>query len=1152
MSTTDDVQQPTAKYSARELAEALQQFAPTEEQAAIIESPQGPLLVVAGAGAGKTETMAARVVWLVANGFCRPSEVLGLTFTRKAAQQLASRIRARLRTLAGTPLIRDLDPSGELQTLVESESPTVLTYDAYAGHLVREYGLLLPVEPSARMIQQTEYYQLIDRVLSDYPHTFTDDNSRETWLERVYNLSDEMDSHLISVEDLRGANADFQKFLDGVAAADGGVLKNDTIRDAVKATTQREELINLVERLWAEMDARHLTTFGRQMFAAARLAQQYPVVRKGERNRFKVVMLDEYQDTSHSQRILLSKLFAGKDSDADTPTTITAVGDPMQAIYGWRGATANNLLCFLNDFAVDGKPAEKKELIRSWRNPKLVLQLANMVSDDLLNVEGSERPVQPLEPRPDAASGDVNLAWFPTPQQEIAYVADYMADLYREKKSQGKKFTGAILVRNNSHSRPIEVALAQRGIPFETGSLNGLLNIPEVADVVAVATMLVNPAADASALRILAGPHVGLGVADIKALAKRAKSLNRQSQPKSEDAPIETDAVEVSVGSDPAMDKLREIIAETTAIDAVDSARLVDAIADLGPADNYSEEGYERLKRLSAELRYLRTHCLNSPLPELFMEIQRVIGLRAEVEARLQDRSGTAHLDRLQEEVENYVNGADALGEQASLGGLLRFFGAAETFDKGLEPGEVSVQSNRVQILTAHKAKGLEWDAVAVMHCSNNIWAKDKASQWLTNASLLPAHLRGDAEKTTGVGIAIPNYPTPDLTGVVKAANLNKAKEAYSAALRAHKNREEERLFYVAMTRTERALLLTGSSLREGAIYGTDSQGLLPVYSPFEELKNYVASTHPECIATWTELKNFSDLQLPEGYAIDGTFPSLNPTDGVLAGAATVRSMLDESANTKDLPEADNSSELAGLWEQEVNALIEEHLNNQRDTLEVPLIDELTASDMVALKANPDDFTRRLIRPVPFKPNRYAKRGTAFHLWLEQRFAGDIPLFDEDEILGMGEGDMEPEKLEQLKENYLASPWAQRTPEYVEHPFEVRIGRNVMRGRIDAIFRDEETGGWLVLDWKTGRVPEGAQMAAAEYQLAVYAAAWKEWINDGAPIRAAFHYVAKDYTHYVNDVPTKEDLVDFLHNTVLGKPRTLVDEETPEPEAEEN
>ena len=124
----------TPRYNPAELADALGLPAPTDEQAAVIAAPPGPLVVIAGAGAGKTETMAARVVWLVANGYAHPGQVLGLTFTRKAAAQLLRRVRSRLSRLAGAGLRR---------TPADAEPATVSTYHAFAGALLRDHGLLL-------------------------------------------------------------------------------------------------------------------------------------------------------------------------------------------------------------------------------------------------------------------------------------------------------------------------------------------------------------------------------------------------------------------------------------------------------------------------------------------------------------------------------------------------------------------------------------------------------------------------------------------------------------------------------------------------------------------------------------------------------------------------------------------------------------------------------------------------------------------------------------------------------------------------------------------------------------------------------------------------------------------------------------------------
>ena len=134
------------------LAAALGLPRPTDEQAEVIAAPARSALVVAGAGAGKTETMAARVVWLVATGQVLPEQVLGLTFTRKAAQQLGVRVRTRLRRLAGSRLLDDLDPTGARRAAVLAGEPTVATYHAYAGRLVGEHALRLPAEPGSRLL----------------------------------------------------------------------------------------------------------------------------------------------------------------------------------------------------------------------------------------------------------------------------------------------------------------------------------------------------------------------------------------------------------------------------------------------------------------------------------------------------------------------------------------------------------------------------------------------------------------------------------------------------------------------------------------------------------------------------------------------------------------------------------------------------------------------------------------------------------------------------------------------------------------------------------------------------------------------------------------------------------------------------------------
>ncbi len=333
----------TPRYSPHELAAALGLFAPTDEQAAVIAAPPGPLVVIAGAGAGKTETMAARVVWLVANGFARPGEVLGLTFTRKAAGQLLRRVRARLARLAGAGLV----VPGSADML--DDPVTVGTYHAFAGNLLRDHGLLLPVEPDVRLLGQTELWQLAFRVVCEHPDALDTDKSPASITGMVLRLAGQLSEHLVDTGQLRDTHVELERLVHTLPA---GPYQRDRgpsqwLLRMLATQTERTALVPLIDALHQRMRDEHVIDFGMQMAAAARLAAQFPQVGEQLRQRYRVVLLDEYQDTGHSQRVALSSLFGG---GVDDDLALTAVGDPIQSIYGWRGASATNLPRFTTDF----------------------------------------------------------------------------------------------------------------------------------------------------------------------------------------------------------------------------------------------------------------------------------------------------------------------------------------------------------------------------------------------------------------------------------------------------------------------------------------------------------------------------------------------------------------------------------------------------------------------------------------------------------------------------------------------------------------------------------------------------------------------------------------------------------------------------------
>ncbi|WP_313358703.1 ATP-dependent helicase, partial [Corynebacterium variabile] len=832
-----------------------QAFPPTDQQAAVIGAPAGPMLVVAGAGAGKTETMAARVVWLVANGLVLPEQVLGLTFTRKAARELGVRIRARLQSLASSGLVESMP----------AITPTVSTYDSFAGDIVREYGLLLPTEPTGRVITDTERWMIARDVVLERSTGFTTHRSVPTIIDDMLELNDGMDNHLATFTDVDDECRATAAEIDGLPDRDGKALKgvDTTLRKIGDALVYRRELLEVVADYRARLADRNLMTFGAQMSKAAQLVAAHPEVGAAQRRRFRVVMLDEYQDTGHAQRVLLRGLFGG---GVDPDLTVTAVGDPMQSIYGFRGATAANLTHFRTDFPTgtgkDATPARKRELTTSWRNPARVLDLANTVSRWSLDAAGTGSPasVSPLVSRPGAGTGDVKAAWFDTREEELVWLADELAARYHGRDTS-RPFSAAVLLRKNAEATPIHDLLIEREVPVEMSAGPGLLEVPEVADVYATLRVLVDPSDDIALLRLLTGVRWNIGAADLQALARRVDQLSlRDRRVDSEDTENSdgdadeptglTALVTPQPGDSPAMATVRERLADIDRDSSRVPVGLAEALADLRGMEEFgmSEEGLQRLGDLGRELRFLRLQSLGKPLNDLVADIEQMCGVRTEVLTRYhRDRRrsiGASHLDRFAEVVRSF---ADLSG--ASPGALVDYLRAAEAREKGLDAGEVEKRSDCVQLLTVHKAKGLEWEIVAVPHATRKTYAdavkRPTVESWTTNARILPSGLRGDA---TDDPTDITGMPVLDLSDVVDRKGVVEAEDAFKVALGVHDAKEDDRLFYVAVTRAEETLLVSGAAFNKDAKKPVDPSVALTL------IRDRLAASAPECLVTWSDL----------------------------------------------------------------------------------------------------------------------------------------------------------------------------------------------------------------------------------------------------------------------------------------------------------
>ena len=285
--------------SADAIADALGIYRPTAEQRAVIEAPLGPALVVAGAGSGKTETMAARVLWLVANGHVAPEGVLGLTFTRKAAGELSARIRSRLIALGASGL---LPPGPDGAPLVDAfTQPTVSTYNSFASSLYRDHAVLIGRDPDGVVLGEAGAWQLARDIVA----TATDarladlDLSVDSATEAVLRLAHGLAEHHATVDDLRALIAEFVRMRDLPSPDRHARADVDRLATTLDATLP---LSDLVERFELAKQREGYVAFSDQVTLALQIVRAHTEVAAGIRARYRVVLLDEYQDTNVARR----------------------------------------------------------------------------------------------------------------------------------------------------------------------------------------------------------------------------------------------------------------------------------------------------------------------------------------------------------------------------------------------------------------------------------------------------------------------------------------------------------------------------------------------------------------------------------------------------------------------------------------------------------------------------------------------------------------------------------------------------------------------------------------------------------------------------------------------------------------------------------
>ncbi len=1045
---------------------------PTEEQARVIGWGAKPALVVAGAGSGKTETLSMRMVHLLDHAReiwgedISPDEILCLTFTRKAAAEIADRARRRIDSAFGADAARPV--------------PTVATYNAYSAGLVGEHGLRVGVDPDSVVLTDASLWQMSSAIVEGWAEDLDAESAVSSIIGAIPRLAAQLSDH--------GAGpGDLARICEAVAQTVGTVPSGAARGAGAPTKAQRAEaakfraraaMAPLLEEFARRKRDGSFLDFADQIALAGRLAR-IPAVRAVERSRYRVVLLDEFQDTSHGQMDLFAMLFGQSHP-------VMAVGDPHQAIYGFRGASADSLADFVDRFGGEGEVGVLS-LSVSWRNATGVLEAANAATEPLR--ARSRVPVPILRAREGAGTGAVPGPQIPAvtahmyadAAEEARGVVDALvarrsgveewraASLAAEDRraDDRRPATAAILCRARRQFPTIVAALRAAGVRYQVVGLGGLLDTPEIVELVALLECAHDPSRGDSLMRLLASERLALGAADLAALGEWSREL---AGPR--------DARE----------------GEPSIVDAVESL----------PHDGWrSREGRpltatarERLREVRALIGAVRAHTY-LPLGEFVAFAWRADALDIECEASRHQASATVVLDAFADVARTFGAGA----ERATLGAFLAWLDAARDEESGLDSPVAPPDPTAVQVQTIHAAKGLEWDVVAVPGLVDGRFPKvDRPTAgkpgyrdagWTSGLAALPWPLRRDSA----------GLPEWRWQGSTDAKDWGLRKDDFRLAAGAYRVEEERRLFYVAVTRAFFSVILTGAWWGEGV-------------TPFEP--SLYTSELVDCGVVSRE----GWEPRPETNPSADASPLSAPWPPEATGAQ--RRIRDLAAEVGEAVSRGTSGDIEDLPHgREIAAMLAEQAARSGHASTVTLPTHLSATELVSLARDAEAFARDLRRPIPAEPTEAAARGSAFHGWVEAHY-GAVSLWDDEDAPESG-GD-----IGALRDSFLASPWAARIPVATEARVEVPLGSLTLRSQIDAVF---PAGAGLdrvtVVDWKTGAPPaDPAERAAREVQLATYRLAWSRW--KGMPLEevdAVFFYALTGQTVAPERMLGEEEIV---------------------------
>ena len=938
---------------------------PTPEQQAILDLGLTSIRVRAGAGTGKTTTVAMVIANLVANHGVDPERILGMTFTNKAAAELAARVRTML-------------PDG----IDQARQVEVHTYHGFAAQVISEFGVLAGVDTRAGVVTPTYARQIIRDVFHHRPHTLLD----ITWagtLDRIRKLGDQLGDHLLRPETVIRA---------------GAINAGDPVWD------ERVEMADTLVGYNAAKAALRVVDYADLVTLSTGVMQTHPALADVIRDRYRVLVLDEYQDTNPAQRVLITTIFGHG-------FPVIAVGDEDQTIYEWRGASAENFEAFIDHFPTsDGQPAHDTSLTLNRRSGAGILDIANQVRS--LANPGADTL---------AAAHDLETEVVTYWAQDALAEAEWIARQFAALHDEGVAWRDmAVLFRKNKDFAIVVDVLGRHDIPLEVANVGGLLSVPEISFIRAWLTVLQYPEDSAALAQILLGSTYRVGMADLAALT-RWLARSAPEDPEAEDPhPL-------------------------TLIEAIEAATEVPGLGD---------EAHRRLRRFHDVYRELLVETQGLSLAETCRLILDRTRAWQDIESLPANPRLTARLN-----IYRFLDLADdwsPLTGRPSVTAFLEYLEAmeeepAEELDSARLSGE-----DAVTLVTVHRAKGLEWENVAIPAVVREGFPARSGGfpDPVRFAYHLPVELRLDST----------------------VADLPDDEAGRRAYFRQRHTAQEWRVAYVAVTRAKRRLFISGAywyGLPEPRSTAAEPSELFEL---IEGHPSSISAGHHEVGPRPAILRSPDRGADPDPIFASGWQSGLSMA---IEDPAAIEAL----ATEHDV--AEEYSRLVSDWQQRLFTL---------DDL-VPLEAgappaTVSVTGLVTYAQCPKRYYWSDVDPLPRRANPAAVTGSEVHRRIELHQRGHIPFDDlEPELYdvvapepsGPGGGDGRAGGFDV----YRQSRFADRDATLVEAPFTLALTNGYrIRGRIDAVYTEGDH--WEIVDFKSGRPQDDP---ARIVQLQAYAVA---------------------------------------------------------------